>query len=197
MDGGWDGDAVSERGRWAALFADLEGEFEAADAADLEGEVRDRARREMARLPFADRLTPSLGHPVTVAALGAGTLRGRLCDAAPEWLLLTEPPGRDVVVPVASVLWVSGLAAAAAEPGTGGEVGARLRFGYVLRGLARRRVAVAVTLVDGATLDGTFDRVGADFAELAEHPADEPRRPAAVRGVRVVPFAAIAAVRAR
>jgi hypothetical protein len=49
--------------------------------------------------------------------------------------------------------------------------------------------------VDGTTVDGTFDRVGADFVELAEHARGEPRRAAAVSRVRTVPLAAVAVVR--
>jgi hypothetical protein len=37
--------------------------------------------------------------------------------------------------------------------------------------------------------------VGADFVELAEHPAGEARRRGEVRGVRTVPFTALGAVR--
>jgi hypothetical protein len=190
------GGGVTEQGRWERLFADLEAEYEAAAAAELDAEVRDRARREVARLHLADRLAPSLGQPVVVSARGAGTLRGRLADAAPEWLLLSEPPTLDVLVPASALLSVSGLGALSTEPGTGGRVAARLTFGYALRGLARRRTGVAVTLVDGSVVDGTLDRVGGDFVELAEHPAQEARRPGAVRAVRTIPFAAIGAVRA-
>jgi hypothetical protein len=42
---------------------------------------------------------------------------------------------------------------------------------------------------------GTLDRVGADYAEMAEHPADEPRRRDAVQGVRAVVIGAVAVVR--
>jgi hypothetical protein len=180
--------------RWAALFADLEAEYAAAEAAQLDAEVRDRARREVARLHLADRLAPAVGHPVVVTARGAGTVRGLLADAAPEWLLVTET--RDVLVPASAVLSIGGLGARSSEPGTGGRVAARLTLGYALRGLARRRAAVSLTLVDGSTLDGTLDRVGGDFVELAEHPPGEARRPGAVRAVRTVPFAALGAVRA-
>jgi hypothetical protein len=37
--------------------------------------------------------------------------------------------------------------------------------------------------------------VGADYVELAEHAADEPRRAEAVRGVRAVVITAVAVVR--
>ena len=64
-----------------------------------------------------------------------------------------------------------------------------------LRGLARDRSAVQIVLDDGSVLSGTLDRVGADYVELAEHPADLPRRAEAVQGVRAVVIAAVAVVR--
>ena len=184
------------QGRWEALLSDLEAELDAVAAAELDAEVRDRARREVARLHLADRLAPAVGHPVVVAVQGAGTVRGRLADAAPEWLLLSEPPSLDCLVPARAVLSISGLGAQSTEPGTGGRVAARLTLGYALRGLARRRAQVVVTFVDGTTANGTIDRVGGDFLELAEHPAGEARRPGAVRAVRTIPFGAVGTVRA-
>jgi hypothetical protein len=44
-------------------------------------------------------------------------------------------------------------------------------------------------------MGGTIDRVGADFIEVATHPAGEARRRADVRDVELVTLAAIAAVR--
>ena len=63
-----------------------------------------------------------------------------------------------------------------------------------LRGLVRDRSAVTVALEDGGHLTGTIDRVGADFVEMAEHPAGEPRRASAVRAVHAVPVGGLAVV---
>jgi hypothetical protein len=76
-------------------------------------------------------------------------------------------------------------------------VAGRLGLRSVLRGIARDRSAVRIELVDGTTVDATIDRVGADFVEVAVHPAGEPRRRADVRDVEVIPFGAVAAVRRR
>jgi small nuclear ribonucleoprotein (snRNP)-like protein len=177
--------------RWAALFDDLEGEFEAARAMELDAEVRDRARREVARLALADRLTTAIGHPLTVRVHGAGTVRGTLTDAAPEWLLLTEAAA-DSLVPAHAVLHLAGLSGLSEEPT---RTVKRLTLTYALRGLARRRTGVTVTLTDGSTLSGTLDRVGADFVELAEHAPGEPRRPKDVTTTRTVPLHALGLVR--
>jgi hypothetical protein len=64
-----------------------------------------------------------------------------------------------------------------------------------LRALARDRAGVQVVLDDGGVLSGTLDRVGADYVELAEHPADLPRRSEAVQGVRAIVIGAVAVVR--
>jgi hypothetical protein len=172
--------------RWAALFADLEGELDAAEAAELDAEVRDRARREQAGVRLAERLHAAVGTELAVTT-AAGTVRGTLDDAAPDWLLLSG-----TLVPASAVRAVSGLGPHAAVPGP---VTSRLTFGYALRALARGRTPVTVTLTDGTTLTGTFDRVGADHADLAEHPPGELRRTAAVSGVRTIAFAGIATVR--
>jgi hypothetical protein len=72
---------------------------------------------------------------------------------------------------------------------------ARLGLGSALRAIARDRLQVTVVLIDGSTLPGTVDRVGADFLEMAEHAPGEPRRRGDVSGMRTVAFAAVAVVR--
>lgn len=181
--------------RWEALFADLEGEFAAAQAADLDVEVRDRARREVATLRLLDRLRSAEGHEVSLHLAGAGAVRGRLAALGAGWVLVAETAGLEALVPLAAVLSVTGLGALSATPGSEGQVAARLDLGYALRGLSRRREQVALVLTDGTVVHGTIDRVGADFVEVAEHPAGEARRPAAVRAVRTLPLAALALVR--
>lgn len=180
--------------RWEALFAELEAEFEAADALEVDGEVRDRARRENATLRLVDRLAAARDGAIAVQVAGL-VLRGRLTEAGSDWLLLTESPARDVLIPLAAVASVTGLGRWSAAPGSAGRVGARLDLGYALRALARDRAAVTITLIDGSNCAGTIDRVGADFVEIAEHPAAEARRVAAVTSVRTVPRAAILFIR--
>lgn len=179
--------------RWSRLFADLGAEYDAVEAAEVDLAVRERARGETARLRLGDRLRPAVGGALVVETLGAGQVRGRLDAVGPDWVLLDDRG--DVLVPLRSVLAVNGLGASAAVPGSEGQVEMRLDLRHALRELARRRVAVAVALVDGKVLHGTFDRVGEDFVELAEHPPGEPRRANAVRGVRTLPFSAVATVR--
>jgi hypothetical protein len=64
-----------------------------------------------------------------------------------------------------------------------------------LRGIVRDRSVVRLHLRDGVILDGTVDRVGGDFLELAMHAAGELRRRKEVREVMVVALAAVVALR--
>lgn len=183
------------RDRWEALFADLEAELAAADAADLRNEVADRTRREHATLRLVDRLRPALGHQVRIALPAAAAVAGRLTDMGANWVLVDEASG-SALVALTQVRSVAGLGAVSAAPGSEGRVTAALDLQHALRRLARDRVEVVVTTVDGSVLSGTIDRVGADFLELAEHEPGEPRRKGSVRQVLTVPLGAISVVRA-
>lgn len=181
--------------RWKALFDDLEGEFAAAERVELDAEVRDRTRRETALVRTVDRLRAAAGQQLTVTVSGAGATHGALLETGGDWLLLGEPAGREILVPLAGVLGVVGLGRRTEVPGSEGEVERRLDLRWALRGLARSRAGVQVVLVDGSVVAGTLDRVGADHVEVAEHPPGEPRRAGQVRQVRLVPVPAIALVR--
>lgn len=182
--------------RWDALFADLEAQLAEAERRELDLEVADRIRRERALVPLRDRLRDLLGTgaEITITLPVARSLLGRLLDVGPDWLLLEDRDGGEVVLPIGSVLAIRGLGTRAARPAAP-HVERRLTLGYALRGIAVDRAPVAVTLVDGTQTTGTIDRVGSDYLDLAEHAPGEPRRAAAVSGVRTVPFAAVLLVR--
>jgi hypothetical protein len=122
-------------------------------------------------------------------------LRGRLLDAGVDWLLVEELGAREVLVPLAAVLGITGLLAQTGAPGAEGEVGRRLDLRWALRALARSRAGVSLVLRDGSAVEGTLDRVAADHLDVAEHAPGEPRRAGAVRQVRLVPLTAIGLVR--
>lgn len=180
--------------RWQRLFADLQAEFEAAGAAAERAEAGSRQRAEVGAIRLAQRLAGATGRPVALACGAAGDVSGVLAEVGADWVLLQDGAGRDVLVALGAVRSVSGLGreTVVEEPGV---VRARLDLRRVLRGLVRDRAAVQVVLDDGVVHTGTVDRVGADYLDLAEHAADEPRRAGVVRGVRAVALPAVAAVR--
>jgi len=183
--------------RWDELFGDLEGQLDAFAAAETEAEVADRARRELALLRLVDRLRPLREARVGLVVQGAGQVRGIVRDVGSTWVLLDEAPGTEALVPLAAVLTVSGLARVSAVAGEEGHVVRRLGLAHVMRGLARDRSPVAMTLVNGHRLTGTIDRVGAHFLELADHAPGQARRQGEVRGVLAIAHSAVALIQRR
>ena len=179
--------------RWERLFADLDGQFDAAEQAELDGEVADRTRRETATVRLADRLRGAIGSPVRVQLRGGGSVSDQIARVGNDWLLLEGPAGTEYLVALPAVSGVYGLPLEVALPA--GRVAARLGLGHVVRAVARDRLPVTVLLVDGVGTTGTVDRVGRDYLELAEHPDTEVRRARQVRTVRVIPFSALASLR--
>jgi hypothetical protein len=181
--------------RWEQLFADLESQFTAVGADHGLAESASRDRAEHGRLRLVDRLRAAAGHPVTLTCRGAGDVAGRLVDVGVDWLLLVDAQERDVLVSTAAVRAVGGLGTQTAAADGLGAVERQLDLRRALRGLARDRATVQCLLDDGTAVTGTVDRVGADFLELAEHAADEPRRRGSVTAVRAIVLAAVAVVR--
>jgi hypothetical protein len=181
--------------RWQQLFADLQAEFEEAAAAEERAQLPARSRAEVGALRLADRLGGAVGGQVSLRCRGAGEVAGTLTELGPDWALLDDGPGREVLVALPAVVAVAGLVRTTAPAEPIPPVRAALDLRRALRGLARDRSAVTVVLDDGGVLTGTVDRVGADFIELAEHAADDFRRVVAVRGVRAVVLSAVAVVR--
>jgi hypothetical protein len=192
------GNTLDELGgamRWDAMFADLEAQVEALERAERAAEVDERARIEVGALGLLERLRPAVGTGVRLQCTGAPTLSGLLTRVGPNWLLLDEGAGREVLVALAAVQGVSGLSRLSTAPDSMPIVESRLGLSHVLRGVARDRSQVRICRVDGSVLDATIDRVGTDFLEAAVHPAGEPRRRSEVRDVILIPYAALAAVR--
>lgn len=181
--------------RWEALFADLEAQAESLEQAERAGEIDERTRGEVGSLHWRDRARSAVGSSIRLRLAGGLAASGNLVRVGPDWVLLDEGAGHEVVVVSAAVLVVRGLGRYAAVSDSKGVVASRLGLRYALRGIARDRSAVRVHLVDGSTLDGTVDRVGADFIEVAAHPAAEPRRRQEVREVELVALGAVVAVR--
>ena len=181
--------------RWQQLFEDLQSQFEAEEVASERAESASRARVEVGAVRLLERLGGAVGSPLVLTVRGAGQVAGTLVDRGVDWLLMEDGQGRELLVALDAVRTVGGLGRRTATPEPTGGVRGRLDLRWALRGLARARSAVQVVLDDGDTLTGTLDRVGADFVELAEHPADAPRRSEVVRGVRAGVIDAVAVVR--
>lgn len=181
--------------RWDGLFADLEAQADAFAQAERAAEVEDRTRREVSQLAVFDRLRVAVGTQLQVRVVGPHAAAGTVMRVGPDWVLLAEGGGREVLVALGALSGIRGLARFTAVPDAAGVVASRLDLRHVLRGIARDRSTVRLHLTDGATLDATIDRVGRDFADVATHAAGEVRRRSEVRDVELVPLVALALVR--
>lgn len=124
-------------------------------------EVADLAEAESGQVVFTDRLRARIGQEIVLRLLDGDRLGGRLLDAAPQWLVIAQPP-REVLVPIPAVVsaWPLGGAAPPA-----GEVEQRLSLSHALRELARQGEAVSLRTV--VSLErGWIRRVGADHLDL-------------------------------
>jgi len=189
------------RVRWEQLFAELESQYVELAAAAEDAEMGERIRVEQGAVVAGARLAGAIGRPVRFSVAAGRPVAGALRSVGPDWVLVGEAPGREALISLSAVTVVEGLTAATGAPLTG--VAQRLDLRFALRGLARDRSPIALTVPGGrgvsgagdAELTGTIDRVGADFIEMALHAAWEPRRAAAVRQVVMVPRSAIIMVR--
>jgi hypothetical protein len=179
--------------RWARLFDDLGGQLDAAESADRAAESAELRRLELSRVTLLDRMAGAAGSNVTMSVEGLDPLTGVLTQVGTDWALVQAGAGIETLVALSAVTAMTDLPVASGPPGE--DLGPPLGLGFVLRRLARDRATVAVVVRTGDVCTGTIDRVGADFLDVAEHPADRPRRAAAVQRVRTIPFSALAVVR--
>lgn len=183
--------------RWDRLFADLEGQLEAAAAGRLDADIADRTRRELAATTFEGRLRAAAGRVVELSVAGIGAMTGELRRVGPGWLMVEIAGGPPAVVAARFVTAARDLPVATREVDDAASQDPATGLVAVLRVLARDRTATAVVLATGATFTGTVDRVGTDYLDLAEHSLDEPRRSSVIRGVRTLATSAVAVLRPR
>lgn len=183
--------------RWDELFADLSGQSDADEAAALAAEVADRSRWEAGQTRLTDRIRGWQAVPVAVGLPAGETLHGPLLAVGQDWLVVGD--GReDCLVPAHAVRWLQLRGPRAVLTGAARGSAAsvhRLRLVHAVRLLVRDRAYVRVRLAEGETVSGSVDRAGADHVDLAQHPADVPRRSYAVQSSWVLPYAAITSIR--
>lgn len=181
--------------RWQALFADLEAQADALTVAERAAEIDDRIRAEAADLSLRDRLRGQVGSSVRLSCAAASHVSGRIEHVGRDWVLVEEQAGRQAVALLDAIHSVGQLGRLAAAPGSESRVESRLGTRHMLRALARDRAGLRIYLRDGSVLDGTIDRLGSDYLELASHPVGELRRRSAVRESILVRIGSIAVIR--
>lgn len=178
--------------RWQPLFADLEAQMSRELELEEMGVASDEMRLERGRRRLAGRLGEmGRGAPVLLR-LTDGSRVALLVEAVGEdWVAGRQrDTGRAALIPVSAVVTATAPAERLAEARGERAETTSLRFGVVLRDLARRRCAVSVSTTVGR-MSGTIDGVGGDHLELAVHPADTVRRQREVIAIELLPLTAI------
>lgn len=193
---------------WDRLFEDLEGQL----ASEWEGERAaldaESERLRISRLDLRSRLRVlcTMHALATVDLPGGRRVRSRFHALGADWVAAAvieaegvSAPRTTRILPLSAVRGVTtdhGLLLASLDEAVtpSADLRERMTLGFVLRDLARRRVAVRIAGLDGPDLHGTIDRAGSDHLDLALHDPGEARLAGAVHGFRIVPFAALVSV---
>jgi len=191
--------------RWDRFFEDLEDQLDSEWEAERAALDTEAERLRLSRVSLRERLVALARdpRPVSVQLTDDTTLVGRLSRVGADWLAVTaegaDGAGGIVVVPLWSIVGIATTAdavlASVRDAQAGPAIEQRMGFGFIVRDLVRRRLAVGVQLHSGRTLSGTIDRAGVDHLDLALHDPGAPRRAENVTGYRLVPFTAVVAVR--
>lgn len=183
--------------RWQRLFEDLAAQQQALEARERDAEIAEHTRAERGQVHLLDRLVAALDTPLRCRVRGVGSLEAVLTDVGADWILLEGRPGaqagRELLLPVASLLAVEGLSRRAEQDPAGAS--RRLGLRHALRGISRDRAAVRIHDTEGEHVTGTIDAVLADHLELGRHADDEAPRESVLRGRVSLPYAAVTMVR--
>jgi hypothetical protein len=190
--------------RWDRFFDDLEGqlasEWEAERAAlDTEAE-----RLRLSRVALRERLAvledrDRNAGPPSFEIVDGTVLAAEVTGVGADWVALQGAQSVALLLPFTAITAIgmphADVLRSARPARARSSLADRMTFGFVVRDMVRRRVAVMVQLTHGRMLTGTIDRAGADHLDLALHEPGSPRRASEVTGYRVVPFHAVAWIR--
>lgn len=157
--------------RWDRLWADLSAQAEALERVEFEAEVADRVSVEQASVLLMDRVRASLGRHLRCDVTGAPPWRGVLGGYGRDWLaLIRDDRSQDqtVLVPVAAVCGVTGLARQAIRDDALTPVGRRVTLAMALRHLRDDAHDVTLHRSGAPPLRGLLRSVGRDYVDLVD-----------------------------
>lgn len=178
--------------RMEKIFKDFEAQLAAERTRTIEYEAQDTRRAEFPKITQADRFAAQLGKTLQVNCAEALTWEGELVSMGNGWIQL-RAHAENVLIPMGSInWWEGGHRGSFVESST---VARRLSMGYALRALATARLPLRIFHDDGSvTSEGTIERVGMDFLELALHPLEGSYRLMNITGYRTLGLSRVSAV---
>lgn len=145
--------------RWDRLFADLEAESAEIARAETEGLAADLRDEIWAETSWRDLV----GGQVVLEVTGAGQVAGEVAAINTRLVRLRAGTGGHLV----SCPAVCGVVSTERRADPPGRIDAAMGWGRALRRLRDDASTIRLTRVDGHTIDGIIEVVGADFVRLA------------------------------
>lgn len=174
------------------LFRDFEVQIKAERQKEIELDARELQRAEYARIQHLDRLAAQLGQELTVAVEGAQVYTGELQALGSGWIQMRSQTENVLIPQHALVWWEGGSRFSSVDAGS---VKRQLTLGYALRALCSARLPVRIFHTsDSLTTEGTIERVGLDFIEVAVHGIEGNFRSKHILGYRMLSVSQIGAV---
>ena len=173
------------------IFRDYETQLAAENQRVVEAEARDVRRSEFAKIQQADRLAAQIGRSVRVNTGDSLQWEGTLESLGKGWIQL-QSHSENILIPMNSVNWWEGGTPFSTVEAR--SVSRSLSLGYAFRALTSARIPVRIFHNMGAvTTEGTIERVGLDFAEIALHPLEGHFRAQQISGWRTVQLSQVSA----
>lgn len=184
--------------RWESLFVDLEAQLDSEVRRGRAAEIQDMIRVQRSQIRLADRFEGQLGRDIALRLTNGAQERGELRVVGEDWLNLRQAH-RELLVPMWSIVMISGLSQRAQLVADPAQPKRRVTLGSALRAIARDRSAVVArlssTASDPVKITGTLSIPGKDFLEILTHPSDEFSREESIHGSVVVPWSALISLR--
>jgi len=150
--------------RWEALFDDLEAQWSAQQAHQLEADVAQAVEWERAQILLVDRLRASVGMQLQLRLRG-GSERSLLVHRVGADWVSGHAGAQSLLIPVGAIVSVEALPSRVQSETTPAR--RLLGIGTPLRALARSREAVTVEDPGGELGHGVITRVGADHLDVS------------------------------
>lgn len=177
--------------RMERIFRDYETQLAAQSQRAVGQEAQDVRRVEYGKLLFSDRLAGQLGRTLRVSTGDSLQWEGSLESVGRGWIQL-QSFSENILIPQNSINWWEGGTVFSSVDAR--SVARSLSLGYAFRALAAARIPVRIFHQFGSsTTEGTVERVGLDFLEIALHPLEGHYRSQEIRGWRSIQLSNISA----
>ncbi|MFW0108507.1 hypothetical protein ACN08Z_05195 [Rothia sp. P7181] len=166
------------------IFRDYEAQLDSLRQQEIESSAQESRRAEFAKIQQVDRLAAQQGRRIRVCCHPSILWSAELETVGNGWVQLRSTT-ENILIPLRSILWWEGENRRSQLDA--GAITRKLNFSYAFRALSVARTPLRIFHRDFVTTtEGTVEKVGLDFIEVALHPLDGQYRSRNITGMRVV-----------